>query len=57
MRFAWGSDDKLLVPPGAAARFRSEFPQAEWIEIEGGGHCPQLDHPVETAEVIAGFSA
>ena len=56
VRFVWGTDDKLLVLPGAAARFRSEFPQAEWIEFEGGGHCPQLDHPVETAELIAGFS-
>jgi pimeloyl-ACP methyl ester carboxylesterase len=56
VRFVWGTDDKLLVLPGAAARFRSEFPQAEWIEIEGGGHCPQLDHPTETAELIAGFS-
>jgi pimeloyl-ACP methyl ester carboxylesterase len=56
VRFVWGTDDKLLVLPGAAARFRAEFPQAEWIEIEGGGHCPQLDHPTETAELIAGFS-
>jgi len=56
VRFVWGTDDKLLALPGAAFRFRTEFPQAEWIEIEGGGHCPQLDHPVETAELIAGFS-
>lgn len=40
-----------------AVRFRAEFPQAEWIEIDGVGHCPQLDHPTETAELIAGFSA
>jgi len=56
VRFVWGTDDKLLALPGAAVRFRTEFPQAEWIEIDGGGHCPQLDHPVETAELIAGFS-
>lgn len=56
VRFVWGTDDKLLPLPAAAARFRAEFPTAEWIEIEGGGHCPQLDHPVETAELIAGFS-
>jgi pimeloyl-ACP methyl ester carboxylesterase len=56
LRFVWGADDKLLVLPGAAARFRADFPQAEWIEIDGGGHCPQLDHPVETAELIAGFA-
>jgi pimeloyl-ACP methyl ester carboxylesterase len=56
VRFVWGTDDRLLALPGAAARFRAEFPRAEWIEIEGGGHCPQLDHPVEAAELIAGFS-
>ena len=58
MRLVWGSDDQLLTLPGAAARFREEWvPQAEWVEIEGAGHCPQLDHPVETAELIAGFAA
>ncbi len=52
-----GTEDQLLVLPGAAARYRAEFPHAEWIEIDGAGHCPQLDHPTETAELIAGFSA
>jgi pimeloyl-ACP methyl ester carboxylesterase len=56
VRLVWGTDDKLLALPAAAARFRTELPQAEWIEIDGAGHCPQLDHPVETAELIAGFS-
>jgi pimeloyl-ACP methyl ester carboxylesterase len=56
LRFVWGSDDQLLELPGAAARFRASYPQAEWVEIEGAGHCPQLDHPTETAELIAGFS-
>jgi pimeloyl-ACP methyl ester carboxylesterase len=56
LRFVWGTDDKILALPGAAARYRAEFPQAEWVEIEGAGHCPQLDHPVEAAELIAGFS-
>lgn len=57
VRLVWGTDDKILVLPAAAARFRAEIPQAKWVEIEGGGHCPQLDHPVETAELIAGFSS
>jgi pimeloyl-ACP methyl ester carboxylesterase len=56
LRFVWGTEDQLLALPGAAARYRTEFPQAEWIEIDGAGHCPQLDHPTETAELIAGFS-
>jgi pimeloyl-ACP methyl ester carboxylesterase len=57
VRLVWGTEDRLLELPLAATRFREEwFPQAEWIEIEGGGHCPQLDHPIEAAELIAGFS-
>jgi pimeloyl-ACP methyl ester carboxylesterase len=57
LRLVWGTDDQVLKLPGAAARFRQDwFPQAEWVEIDGAGHCPQLDHPVETAELIAGFS-
>jgi len=57
LRFVWGTEDQLLVLPGAAARFRTDFPQAEWIELDGASHCPQLDHPTEIAELIAGFSA
>jgi pimeloyl-ACP methyl ester carboxylesterase len=58
VRLVWGTDDRLLRLPPAARRFREEwFPQAEWIELEGAGHCPQLDHPLETAELIAGFAA
>ncbi len=58
VRLVWGTDDQILKLPGAAARFRGEwFPQAEWVEIDGAGHCLQLDHPVEVAELIAGFSA
>jgi pimeloyl-ACP methyl ester carboxylesterase len=58
LRFVWGTEDQILALPGAAVRYRDEwFPHAEWAEIEGAGHCPQLDHPVETAELIAGFSA
>jgi pimeloyl-ACP methyl ester carboxylesterase len=56
VRLVWGTDDKILPLPAAAARFRTELPRAEWIEVDGAGHCPQLDHPVETAEVVAGFS-
>ena len=57
LRFVWGTEDQLLALPDAAARYRTEFPHAEWIEIAGAGHCPQLDHPTEAAELIAGFSA
>jgi pimeloyl-ACP methyl ester carboxylesterase len=53
VRLVWGTADQILVPPGAAARFRQDWiPQAEWVEIDGAGHCPQLDHPLETAQLI-----
>ncbi len=53
VRLVWGTDDRILVLPGAAARFRQEWiPQAEWVELDGAGHCPQLDHPLETAQLI-----
>lgn len=53
VRLVWGTEDKVLPLPEAAVRFREEWvPQAEWIELEGAGHSPQLDVPAETAELI-----
>lgn len=58
VRIVWGTEDKLLSWPRAAARYRDEWlPNAEWIELEGIGHCPQLDVPLETAQLILGFTA
>jgi pimeloyl-ACP methyl ester carboxylesterase len=56
VRVVWGTEDKLLHWPSAAARYRDQLPQADWIELEGVGHCPQLDVPLETAELILGFT-
>ena len=56
MRIVWGTDDKLLPWPSAAERYRSELPRADWVELDGIGHCPQLDVPVETAQLILGFT-
>jgi pimeloyl-ACP methyl ester carboxylesterase len=57
VRLVWGTEDRILVPPGAAARFRQEWlPQAEWVELDGAGHCPQLDHPLEAAQLILDFA-
>lgn len=51
------NEDRLLPWPSAAIRFGEEWtPQAEWIELDGVGHCPQLDVPLETAEPILGFT-
>jgi pimeloyl-ACP methyl ester carboxylesterase len=56
LRFVWGTADRLLEWPSAAARYRAWFPQADWIELDGVGHCPQLDVPLETAQLILGFT-
>jgi pimeloyl-ACP methyl ester carboxylesterase len=58
VRIVWGTGDRILPWPSAAARFRDEWlPQADWVILEGVGHCPQLDVPLETAELILGFTA
>ena len=57
VRIVWGTADKILRWPSGAVRFRRLLPQAEWIELDGIGHCPQLDVPLETGELILGFTA
>jgi pimeloyl-ACP methyl ester carboxylesterase len=58
VRIVWGTADRLLPWPEAAARYRDEWlPHADWVELEGVGHCPQLDVPLETAQLILGFTA
>jgi pimeloyl-ACP methyl ester carboxylesterase len=58
VRVLWGTEDRLLEWPSAAARYRENLlPHADWVELEGVGHCPQLDVPLETAELILGFTA
>ena len=56
VRIVWGTADRILPWPRAAARYHEWFPNADWVELEGVGHCPQLDVPLETAELITGFS-
>jgi pimeloyl-ACP methyl ester carboxylesterase len=58
VRVVWGTADRILPWPAAAARYRDDWlPHADWIELDGIGHCPQLDVPLETAELILGFTA
>jgi len=57
MRIVWGTDDRLLPWPAAAARYRDWLPQADWVELDGVGHCPQLDVPSETAQLILGVTS
>jgi pimeloyl-ACP methyl ester carboxylesterase len=57
VRIVWGTADQVLPWPTAAARFRAELPHADWVVLDGVGHCPQLDVPLETAELILGHTA
>lgn len=56
LRIVWGREDKILQWPRAAARYREQLPQADWVELDDVGHCPQLDVPLETAQLILGFT-
>lgn len=55
VRILWGTEDRLLPWPAAAERYRREL-DAEWIELDGVGHAPQLEIPLETAQLIEGFT-
>jgi pimeloyl-ACP methyl ester carboxylesterase len=57
VRMVWGTEDRLLRWPGAAARFREGLWHADWVELDGVGHCPQLDVPVPAAQLILEFAA
>jgi pimeloyl-ACP methyl ester carboxylesterase len=57
VRIVWGTEDRMLPWPSAAARFRDDWlPHAEWVVLDGVGHCPQLDVPLETSQLILGFT-
>jgi pimeloyl-ACP methyl ester carboxylesterase len=58
VRVVWGAADRILAWPSAAARYRADWlPHADWVELDGVGHCPQLDVPLETAQLILGFAS
>jgi pimeloyl-ACP methyl ester carboxylesterase len=56
VRIVWGTEDRLLPWPSSAARLRAELPQADWVELEGVGHAPQLDVPLLAAQLILDFA-
>jgi pimeloyl-ACP methyl ester carboxylesterase len=57
VRFVWGTEDRLLPWPGAAEGYRRRFPHADWVELDGVGHAPQLDVPLVAADLILGFTS
>jgi pimeloyl-ACP methyl ester carboxylesterase len=57
VRILWGTSDRLLPLPEGAVRYRRDWlPTADWIELDGVGHAPQLDVPLETAQLILEFT-
>jgi pimeloyl-ACP methyl ester carboxylesterase len=58
VRIVWGTEDRLLPWPSTAARYREDWlPHAEWVVLDDVGHAPQLDVPLETAQLILGVTA
>jgi pimeloyl-ACP methyl ester carboxylesterase len=57
VRIVWGIEDALLPWPAAAVRYRRDWlPHADWVELDGVGHCPQLDVPLAAAALITGLT-
>lgn len=58
VRVVWGTADSILPWPAAAARYREGgLAAADWVTLDGIGHCPQLDVPTEAAQLVLGFTA
>ena len=58
VRVVWGTADELLRWPSTAARYREDWlPQADWVVLDGVGHAPQLDVPLETGQLILGLTS
>jgi pimeloyl-ACP methyl ester carboxylesterase len=57
VRIVWGTADRLLTWPSAAERYRACLPTADWVVLDDVGHCPQLDVPLEAAQLILGATA
>jgi len=58
VRIVWGTEDRLLPWPAAAARFRNEWlPLVDWVVLDEVGHAIQMDVPLEAAQLILGFTS
>ncbi len=58
LRIVWGREDAILPWSAAAEHFRaSVLPHADWVVLDGVGHCPQLDAPLETAQLVLDWTS
>jgi pimeloyl-ACP methyl ester carboxylesterase len=57
VRIVWGTADRVLPWPATATRYREEWvPNADWVVLDDVGHCPHLDVPTVTAQLIGDFA-
>jgi pimeloyl-ACP methyl ester carboxylesterase len=52
IRLVWGTADKMLPIGRYSDRWRRILPGAEWVELDGAGHCPMFDDPDGVARAI-----
>ncbi|MGO9835059.1 MAG: alpha/beta fold hydrolase [Polyangiaceae bacterium] len=52
IRLVWGTADRMLPMGRYSDRWRRVLPAAEWVELEGAGHCPMFDDPDAVARAI-----
>jgi pimeloyl-ACP methyl ester carboxylesterase len=58
VRVVWGTDDRILPWPAAAARYREDWlPQADWVLLDDVGHAVQMDVPLIAAQLILSFTS
>jgi pimeloyl-ACP methyl ester carboxylesterase len=57
VRVVWGTRDRLLPWPSAAALLvEDRLPGLDRVELDGAGHCPQLELPLVAAELVLGHT-
>jgi len=49
-----GSED-ATTPPALARELAANIPQAKFRELQGCGHCPQIENPVLFVQVVEEF--
>lgn len=51
----WGSNDRL-VPLKAGCTLQSQIPDARLVILDGVGHCPMIEAPVEFSKILTEFA-
>jgi pimeloyl-ACP methyl ester carboxylesterase len=57
VRIAWGTQDRVISHRRYAKRLRDLIPTAEYVELDGLGHCPMVDDPPLIAGAILDVTA